>query len=177
MSSTGSGVFSVYASSVIDAPRDTVWKALLDFQSYGEWNPFVHAQVLVNDSNQPLPDQNPTEGQRLLQSVHIPPTLDGKAKPTRNLEILTHVDHRERCLAWRFASPAHCLLRAERWQTLHISASDGSTRYETWEVFGGLLAYLLRFFMRDKLEESFEAMTMALKARAEQTNEEGNPSV
>lgn len=36
------GVFSVGASSLIDAPIDKVWNILLDFQSYSEWNPFVY---------------------------------------------------------------------------------------------------------------------------------------
>lgn len=30
-------VFSVSGTSVIDAPREEVWKVLLDFQNYGQW--------------------------------------------------------------------------------------------------------------------------------------------
>ena len=41
------------------------------------------------------------------------------------------------------------------------------TVYETWEFFGGLLAYLLPYFMGAKLQSSFDAMSSSLKDRAE----------
>jgi len=30
-------VFSVSGTSLIDAPREKVWKVLLDFPTYGQW--------------------------------------------------------------------------------------------------------------------------------------------
>jgi hypothetical protein len=40
-----SGVFSVSASIIIDAPRDKVWNVLLDFPKYHEWFVFLLSTV------------------------------------------------------------------------------------------------------------------------------------
>lgn len=34
-------ILTVQASALIDAPIETAWNVLLDFQAYPEWNPFV----------------------------------------------------------------------------------------------------------------------------------------
>lgn len=82
---------------------------------------------------------------------------------------MTHADDANFRLAWRFATPARWLITAERWQVVRDSGPESrqSTIYETWEFFGGLLAYLLWFFMRTKLQNSFDVMSRALKVRAE----------
>jgi hypothetical protein len=46
---------------------------------------------------------------------------------------------------------------------------DGKTKYETIEVFGGILAYIINFFMRDKLVLGFNAQAEGLKQHAERT--------
>jgi hypothetical protein len=87
---------------------------------------------------------------------------------------VTHADDANFRLAWRFATPARWLITAERWQVVRDSGpeSSQSTIYETWEFFGGLLAYLLWFFMRTKLQSSFDVMSRALKERAERVERE-----
>ena len=42
-----SGVFSVSASSSIDAPLEKVWKILLDFPSYEKWQEFFQCISLL----------------------------------------------------------------------------------------------------------------------------------
>lgn len=64
------------------------------------------------------------------------------------------------------------LLNAERWQVL-IEVEGGKTRYETFETFGGILAYLIRVFLRSGLKKGFVAMAEGLKRRAEERNEQG----
>jgi hypothetical protein len=50
-----------------------------------------------------------------------------------------------------------------------LSFADGNTKYETREVFGGILAYIVMFFFQAKLKLSFDAMGVALKERAERS--------
>ena len=66
----------------------------------------------------------------------------------------------------------HWILNAERWQVL-VEVEAGKTRYETIEVFGGLLAYLIRAFVGNGLKKSFIAMAEGLKSRAEARYERG----
>jgi len=95
---------------------------------------------------------------------------DANTKGSTAEEILTYVDGVSFRLAWRFATPARWLINAERWQILRDGEPGDQIVYETWEYFGGLLAYVIQFFMRTKLQESFDAMSRALKDRAERVN-------
>ena len=96
---------------------------------------------------------------------------DASTKGSTTEEILTHVDDASFRLAWRFATPARWLISAERWQILRDGRpGDQRTVYETWECLGGLLAYVIQFLMRTKLQESFDAMSCALKDRAERAD-------
>jgi hypothetical protein len=83
--------------------------------------------------------------------------------------IVLRVDDVNFQLAWRVAFPVPCLLHTERWQIiLRDAGQDGQTTvYETWQKFGGILAYVIQFFLRSKLQSSFDAMSSALKERAE----------
>ena len=82
-------------------------------------------------------------------------------------EIITHVDNADFRIAWKYATLPEWLLRAERWQTLS-EVSPGTTKYETREVFGGILAYVIKIFLRKGLEEAFVAMAATLKSRSEE---------
>jgi hypothetical protein len=96
---------------------------------------------------------------------------DVNTKGSTTEEILTHVDDATFRLAWRFATPARWLITAERWQILRDGRpGDQKIVYETWGHLGGLLAYVIRFFMRTKLQESYDAMSRALKDRAERVD-------
>ena len=96
---------------------------------------------------------------------------DAGTKGSTAEEILTHVDDASFRLAWRFATPARWLISAERWQILRDGRPGNQrTVYETWEFFGGLLAYVIWFFMRRKLQDSFDVMSRALKDRAERVD-------
>jgi len=164
------GVFSVSSSILIDAPIEKVWSILLDFPSYKEWNPFARGQTIVDKSGNPLPDQTPAEGKYLLIApVHLPPTMDepGWFQKQSAFEIITTVDHENHRAAWANVALPKFLLSAERWQAL--SVVDGRTKYETTEVFGGVLAYLVKFFMYRKLVLGFNAQTVGLKEQAERT--------
>jgi len=170
---TTSSVFAIRSSISIDAPKQKVWDILLDFASYKEWNPYIRKQETISDDDKiHLLSQTAAPGRRIRLRLHVPPTMDdASTKGSTSEEILTHVDDMSFRLAWRFATPAHWLINAERWQILRDGRpGDHRTVYETWEFLGGLLAYVIRFFMRTKLQDSFDAMSRALKDRAERVD-------
>ncbi|KZT68055.1 hypothetical protein DAEQUDRAFT_728312 [Daedalea quercina L-15889] len=162
------GVLTLSSSCVIDAPIEKVWGILCNFQSYSEWNEFVHAQVIVDGkTKKPLPDQTPREGTYLLMDVFIPPSADLSRSPSsRPLEIITAVDPTNHRIAWQNCMPAW-LVSAERWQVLSV-VEDGKTLYETREVMGGIAAYIIKWFMYTNLMKGFQAVADGLKKRAEQ---------
>ncbi|KAF7373522.1 hypothetical protein MSAN_00562600 [Mycena sanguinolenta] len=165
-----SGVFTVADSILIDAPREKVWEILLDFKGYKEWNAFVRGQTLVSASGAALPDQTPAANTLMrISPVHLPPTmgepsLGGSAT---TLVQITAVDHENFRAAWVTATPymPRWALFAERWQMLTVV--DGKTKYESIEVFSGILAYVVRFFVGANLVLGVRAMAEGLKRRAE----------
>ncbi|KAF8219088.1 hypothetical protein L208DRAFT_1418859 [Tricholoma matsutake] len=166
-----SGVFSVSSSITIDAPREKVWSIILDFASYKEWNPFVRGQTIVDKAGNALSDQTPAEGQYLLISpVHLPPTMGepGWFQTQSTSTTISTLDQENYRVAWIGISFPRFLLNTERWQSLSVDL-DGKTKYETIEVFSGILAYIVKFLMREKLVMGFNAQAEGLKQRAEQT--------
>jgi len=132
-------------------------------------DPSSRGQTIVDKSKKPLPDQTPAEGQYLfIGPVHIPPTMGepGWFQKQTAFEQITTVDHKNYRAAWVNIDMPHFLLNAERWQMLTVE-SDGKTKYETTEVFGGLLAYLIKLFMRENLVLGFDAQAQGLKDWAE----------
>ncbi|KAF8654739.1 hypothetical protein AX16_003394 [Volvariella volvacea WC 439] len=163
------GVFFVSTSLVINAPRDKVWHNLLNFSAYKDWNPFVRGQIVVDASSQPLADQTPVAGKYILMApVHLPPTMGepGIFQKQSAFVVITLVDHEQCRCAWETRGLPSFLLHTNRWQIL-TQQSDRTTKYETIEVFGGLLAYVIKFLMRDKLRAGFEAMAEGLKRISE----------
>ena len=117
-------------------------------------------------------NQTPAEGKYLLIApVHLPPTMGepGWFQKQSAFEIISTVDHENYRVAWTNVSFPRFLLNAERWQSLSMDG-NGRTRYETIEVFGGILAYILKFWLREKLVIGFNAQADGLKRWAEQTN-------
>ncbi|KAH9160561.1 hypothetical protein EDB89DRAFT_1893438 [Lactarius sanguifluus] len=161
-----SSVFIIRSSIAISASRQKVWDTLLDFPSYGEWC----EKLISEEDKKPLLSQIAAPGLRVRLRVNIPPTMDdvGKKAPVTE-QILTHVDSGTFRFAWRFVTPARWLITAERWQVVR-DGGPGVAVYETWEFYGGLAGYLIRFFMVAKLQTAFDAMSRALKERAERAS-------
>ncbi|KAJ6463425.1 hypothetical protein C8R45DRAFT_911602 [Mycena sanguinolenta] len=179
---SSSGVFTVADSILIDAPREKVWEILLDFKGYKEW-PLPHrpahatyallysrGQTLVSPSGAALTDQTPTADTLMrISPVHLPPTMGepGLGGSSTTLVRITTVDNENFRAAWVTAMPymPRWALFAERWQMLTVV--DGKTKYESVEVFSGILAYVVRFFVGANLVLGVRAMAEGLKRRAE----------
>ena len=113
-----------------------------------------------------LDDQTPAKGKYLLMTVHIPPAMDNSVKDQSAFELITYYDDVSHRLAWKNLLPSW-LVRAERWQALSTT-EGGKTLYESREVFAGIGAYIIKWFISKNLIKSFEAMADGLKSRCEQ---------
>ncbi|KAF9264466.1 hypothetical protein L218DRAFT_900239, partial [Marasmius fiardii PR-910] len=170
-----SAVVIVADSITIDAPVEKVWNALLDFPSYEEWWSELlnrRKQTIVEPSSRkPLDDQTPKVGaQMLLKPVHIPATFDPSSlwpwQFSSAYVKITYIDNENHRVAWRTTGLPTFLLDAERWQTIR-RRDDGKTEYETYEVFRGLAAYLMRLFVVANLKKAVRSMAQELKKKAE----------
>ncbi|KAJ7146088.1 hypothetical protein C8R44DRAFT_7250 [Mycena epipterygia] len=166
---SSAGVFTVAHSILIDAPPEKVWQILLEFGSYKEWNPFVRGQTLISENGTALADQTPATGQMMsISPVHLPPTM-GTPGFLGSLSItvqITTLDHENYRAGWISSNglPSWAL-QGERWQMLTVKG--GKTKYESIEVFSGIIAYLFKFFTRKNMILGVRAMAEGLKSRAE----------
>jgi hypothetical protein len=129
-------------------------------------------QTIIDKAGNALPDQTPAEGKDLLiYPVHLPPTMDepGWFQKQSAFATISTLDHENYRVAWNTISFPHFLLYSERWQSLSIDV-DGKTKYESTEVFSGVLAYIVKFLMREKLMKGFKAQAEGLKQWAERSD-------
>ncbi|KAJ7730363.1 hypothetical protein DFH07DRAFT_969185 [Mycena maculata] len=166
---SSSGIFTVADSILIDAPVKKVWQTLLDFGSYKEWNAFVRGQTVVDESGTALADQTPVAEKKLFISpVHLPPTMGTpRFMQSHSTTVrITTIDHEQHRAAWVTAGGLpRWALYAERWQMLTVE--NGKTKYESIEVFHGILAYVVQWFTGKNLVLGVRAMAEGLKSRSE----------
>lgn len=144
---------SARASVDIAAPIDTVWNILTALDAYDAWNPFV-VQVVGA--------ARPTVGTPLVLHVRWP---DGSGMKVGERVSRVEAPGERAVLAWIFQGvlPTFGLVRAERVQTL-TRLDAQTTRYESEEVFHGLLA---RFVPLKRVITRFHDSAQALKRHAE----------
>ncbi|KAH8103362.1 hypothetical protein BXZ70DRAFT_1005787 [Cristinia sonorae] len=159
--------WAMKASQTIDAPVEIVWKVLLDFPSYAEWNPFVRKQVVTDKANNVLDNQTAVEGAMLNMTTNIPPSMSPSASARETRVTISHVDHDKHTVSWVFDSMPSFLLRSVRWQSV-TATEDGKSRYESIEVFSGSLVSIMKIFIGSDLKKAFDGMAEGLKKRSEQ---------
>ncbi|KAF7357650.1 hypothetical protein MSAN_01361600 [Mycena sanguinolenta] len=159
-----SGVFSVGESVLIDAPREKVWQILMDLPSYGKWNPFTRKMTIVSESGSPVDDQTLAVGKVFDSAVNIPPEM---APPRMNgLSRVTTLDHENFRAGWETpAGLSTWFFFYQRWTELTVE--DAKTKWETFEVYSGPMAYVVYWLMYKNMLVSLKAMAEALKSRAE----------
>lgn len=140
------------ASIEVPASIERVWQVLTALDRYGEWNPFI---VKVDGG------ATPVLGGRLVLHVKW---HDGGGAASGELVTRVEPPGAVAALAWRFTGvlPTLGLVRAERLQTL-TRLDDARTRYESVEVFHGLLA---GFVPLHKVQRGFERQAEALRDAA-----------
>lgn len=142
-------MFQLDTDIIINAPAEDVWRVVMDFAAYVEWNPFVRAI-----------EGDPVVGERLQVTL--------QQKDSKPMVIRPRVvEAGERRFGWlgRFLVPR--LFDGEHWFSVE-SIGDNQTRFRQWENFRGLLVSFLRGMLENKTKPAFEAMNRALKARVEE---------
>jgi len=133
----------------IAAPADRVWIALIDFASFPLWNPFIRR--VEGDLH---------VGARLTVRIQLPNARSMTFRP----RVLQVEPGRE--LRWR----GHFVMRG-LFDGEHIFAIEPlgarRARFVHREIFTGLLVPLLARSVDHTTRRGFEAMNLALKARAE----------
>jgi hypothetical protein len=144
---------SVHTTININVPPSVVRQIFFDFPSYPEWNPFI-TSITCND-----PSLSP--GSRLQIK-----TLDAGFQSTI-------FENKPDNFNWLGMVGAAWIFRGNhifKFEPLGDIGENGETvgcKFIQDEVFGGLLAPLLMFFYRPKMEKGFSAMNAALKSKAE----------
>ncbi|GAB3220447.1 SRPBCC domain-containing protein [Glycomyces halotolerans] len=136
----------IETSAAIDAPAHEVWAVLTDFDSYGEWNPFITA----------ISGQL-AEGERLRVTMrqsngrpfHVRPTVL-RVSPARQIR-------------WLGRLGTGGMFDAEHYFLLEPQA-DGTTVLVHGERFTGVLVPLMKRTLADT-EQSFISMNGALAER------------
>ena len=132
----------------IGAPPDRVWQALIDFDKYPEWNPFLTR----------------AEGKAAV-GVQVKIVFKfGARDTTLKCRIVTLEPNRELLWTWHILFPA--LYGGEHRFAIEPLA-ENRARFVQREVFNGLLLPLFAKGIDSSTRQGFEAMDQALKARAE----------
>jgi hypothetical protein len=132
----------------IDAPPEAVWRVLLDFDAYAEWNPFIRSI-----------SGHPEPGETLTVRLEPP----GGRRVTIKPKVVAVEPERE--LRWQGRLLVRGLFDGEH--TLRIEPTgEGRTRFVHREQFRGVLVGLLKGVLR-KTANGFEQMNAALKKRVE----------
>ncbi|MBF6185274.1 MULTISPECIES: SRPBCC domain-containing protein [Nocardia] len=141
--------FVIDSTVYIDAPAATVWEVLTDFDSYGQWNPFV-----LECATSLVP------GEPIDMVVDL-----GGGKPKRQREYMrSHTPGRE--FSYTMKPIPLGTLRSLRSHTV-TEVSPERTRYESHFELGGWLHPVVAAALGARLRHGFEGMTAAVQRQAE----------
>ena len=133
----------------IDAPAKDVWNALVDFDQYREWNPFL-TKI----------DGNAKEGEKINVTVALP----FKQSMNFNLKVKTLVNRKE--MIWLGQTLEPRILDGEHFFRVE-SIGRNRTRFTQGEKFSGLLLYLTWPLIKGSVLANFNTMNNALKDKVE----------
>ncbi len=132
----------------IAAPRWRVWQVLTDVERYPAWNPFITSVDGVLREGGPLRVRIEPPGRK---AVIFEPTVVALAQ--------------ERELRWRGRLLVPGLFDGEH--AFRLEEQAGGCRFHQTERFSGVLVPVFGAGLLEAMRQGFEAMSVALKARAE----------
>ena len=132
----------------IEAPAERVWDILVDFDRYGEWNPFTTRVEASLEIGSPV-------------MLHVKLGWLKRKQPER-IETVEP----PHLLAWGVTMGARFLLVARREQHLEV-LGETRCRYFTTDETRGLLTPLVALLFGRLIRRGFNDMAAALKSRAE----------
>jgi len=136
----------------VDAPPEFVWRVLIDFERYSEWNPFI---VKVDGEA------------RIGSKIKLHVKLDQKFEALRFSEemIVSLKENQHLCYDSHFLSSS--LFNSTRWQTIKPTKDGLCSIYHSHQRISGLSAWPFANIFGDRIAAGFEASSIALKKRAE----------
>lgn len=147
----------------IHAPAEQVWQTMVDFERYGEWNPFI-----VGVDTEKLSSPLPQVGDRLTLHVEWTDEEGGSQSSGERITVYQPPGAgQDGELSYRFTGWMHGLglVRATRVQRI-ATLPSGDTRYSSLEVFRGLLSSAIPLA---RVQAGFNAHAQALKSTVEAT--------
>ena len=149
----------IIAESIIDAPIEEVWKILIDFEKYSEWNEFT-AKIVIGSENSN--EQQPTIG----DNVDLYVKWLGSEKTFKQVERLNQYDSGKKVLEWGMSLGTSWMLKAKRVQTLEV-VDGNKTKYTSYGAYEGVLTSIIMKMHRENIQRGFQHAADALKKRCE----------
>jgi hypothetical protein len=143
---------SIQTEIIIEAPQETVWNIIQDFEKYSDWNPFI---IKVQGKA--------SKGEQI--EITLKP--DGQEPQVFNPVLLSCSPNNKLC--WRGVIRAGWLFQGTHYLILERT-DNNHTRFIHGETFSGILT---RTFLRkrgESITKGFRAMNTALKQKAEEGN-------
>ena len=137
----------IKASLDIAAPPEALWRALIDWPSYAEWNPMLRAIT-----------GKPRVGAKITMSI---------ASPVGTVQVpavVTRLIHNSG-ITWHSKLPVSGLF--DRDHIIELAAAPGGSRITQTQTFKGILAPAASVFATGTVRSGLIAMNEALKARVE----------
>jgi len=145
------GIFEVKIQ--IAAPPEYVWKVLIDFEKYEEWNPFI-TKI----------EGEPKIGSHIVLHVRLNPRLDSIQFSKEMIISLKENQH----LSYDTHFLSSSLFNAVRWQTIRPTEDGLSSIYHSQQKITGIASWPISRIFGDRICEGFEASSLSLKKRAEE---------
>lgn len=146
-----SGLKEVRTETEINASPEKVWKILVDFEKYDQWNPFIHR--IVGQAK---------EGSRISIFIETPSGKNRRYEP-----VITKVEN-GRELRWFGKSRFPGFMNNEHIFTIEFVESE-TVRFVQREQFDGVLSTLFGKTLDSDIKQGLSEMNRALKERAERT--------
>ena len=135
--------FLVASETTLPASSADVWRVLIDFEHYKNWNSFTQKA-----------ETEFTEGAPIYLEVH-----GLESKPLQRVEFI-HSVIPERRICWGMRIGP--LLTANRIQWIHPLTTD-RTLYRTEDHISGILAPLVKILYGQKMQKGFDAVCSGLQ--------------
>jgi hypothetical protein len=132
----------------VDATPEVVWQMLTDLDRYPDWNPFITSAIGTPEIGETLVNRmEPPDGKAMSFKPRVTVVEDGKTfEWLGQLGFSGVFDGRHR---------------------FDIEASPTGTKVTQSESFDGILVRFMRKSLDTQTKSGFEALNVALKARAE----------
>lgn len=132
----------------IESPPEDVWRVLMDFDAYGEWNPFIRSISGLPEAGEQLAVILGAAGKKPMKFSPI----------VQESEAPSH-------FGWLGSVGTKGIF--DGYHRFELEPTETGTRFRHYEEFTGVVVPVLLPAIRKSTTRGFEEMNQALKARVE----------